>query len=111
MVRQPLPIPVGVTILTEPHRQARHGSARGPSPAEQEGRRTLAVVTPLAPALDARVGRLPTWRGGRCREGEHVMRARALLDCPSAPGASRSQRWAGGGIALSAFLALFGAWC
>src|SRR5260370_42550598 len=73
MVRQPLPIPVGVTILTEPHRQARHGSARGPSPAEQEGRRTLAVVTPLAPALDARVGRLPTWRGGRCMEGEHAM--------------------------------------
>src|SRR5713101_7600377 len=88
MVRQPLPIPVGVTILTEPHRQARHGSARGPSPAEQEGRRTLAVVTPLAPALDARVGRLPTWRGGRCMEGEHAMRARALLDRPSAPGAS-----------------------
>jgi hypothetical protein len=43
-------------------------------------------------------------------EGEHVMRARALLDRPSAPGASRSQRWAGGVIALLLFLTFWGAW-
>jgi len=38
------------------------------------------------------------------------MRARALLDRPAAPGASRSQRWAGGVIALLLFLTFWGAW-
>lgn len=43
-------------------------------------------------------------------EGEHALRAQALLARPSAPGASRSQRWACGVIALLLLLTFWGAW-
>ena len=38
------------------------------------------------------------------------MRARSLVDLASAPGASRSHRWAGGVIALLLLMTCWGAW-
>ncbi len=38
------------------------------------------------------------------------MRDRALVDLAAAPGASRSQRWAGGVIALLLLMTCWGAW-
>src|SRR5262249_47715168 len=61
MGRQQPPIPACMTSLTAPHRQARHGRARGPSPEEKEGRRTLAVVTTAGPCPGREGGALAVW--------------------------------------------------
>jgi hypothetical protein len=43
-------------------------------------------------------------------EGEPAARARTCVDLASALGASRSQRWVGGGIALLVFMTFWSAW-
>jgi len=49
-------------------------------------------------------------RGGRWREGDGAMRDSTLVDRAAAPAASRSQRWAGGVIALLLLITCWGAW-
>ena len=46
----------------------------------------------------------------RCREGDCAMRDSMLVDHAAAPEASRSQRWAGGVIALLLLITCWGAW-
>jgi len=43
-------------------------------------------------------------------EEQYVLKNSALIDLESAPGASRSQTLAAGGIAAILFVALWGAW-
>jgi hypothetical protein len=43
-------------------------------------------------------------------EREQTMRTHAFVDFASAPGVSRSQRWAGGMIALLLLITSWGAW-
>jgi hypothetical protein len=43
-------------------------------------------------------------------EREHAMRTHAFVNLASAPGVSRSQRWAGGMIALLLLMTGWGAW-
>ncbi len=43
-------------------------------------------------------------------EGDYAIRDRALVDRAATPGMSRSQRWAGGVIALLLLIMCWGAW-
>jgi hypothetical protein len=43
-------------------------------------------------------------------EGESATRTSVEVDLASAPGASRSQRWVGGGITLLVFMTYWSAW-
>jgi len=43
-------------------------------------------------------------------EGDYAIRDRALVDRAATPGMSRSQRWAGGVIALLLLIMGWGAW-
>ena len=49
-------------------------------------------------------------RGGRWREGDGAMRDCTLVDRAAARAALRSQRWAGGVIALLLLITGWGAW-
>jgi len=70
-------------------------------------------VASLAPPLEAPAGGLrgsTTLREGMCMEECQAMRNHTGIDLVSAPGASRSQTLAAGGIAVILLLALWGAW-
>jgi hypothetical protein len=70
-------------------------------------------VAPLAPPLEGPAGGLrgsTTLREGMCREERQAMRDHTGVDLVSAPGASRPQTLAAGGIAVLLLLALWGAW-
>jgi hypothetical protein len=70
-------------------------------------------VASLAPPLDAPERSLrgsTTVREGRCMEERQAMREHTGVGLVSAPGASRPQTLAAGGIAVLLLLALWGAW-
>ena len=55
-------------------------------------------------------GAVTALRGGRWREGDGAMRDSTLVDRAAASAAARSQRWAGGVIALLLLITCGGAW-
>jgi hypothetical protein len=85
----------------------------GDAPGLSGEKKCTYFMASLALPLEAPEGDLrgsTTLREGRCMEEGHAMRDHTGVELVSAPGASRSQTLAAGGIAVLLLTALWGAW-
>ncbi len=76
-------------------------------------KKCMYFVASLAPPLEGPAGGLrgsTTLREGMCMEERQAMRDHTGVDLVPAPGASRSQTLAAGGIAVLLLIALWGTW-